>query len=89
MEVQPTDSPAEPNFDKLVKHLGNATRLLIDCGDELVENILSEKIDLIKKFATDAACRALMVERMVKGETGDDTEEFSWNISTDVRYGKL
>ena len=46
----------------------------------------SEKIDVLTKFATDSACRAFMVERIVRGDV-EEAEEVSWNISTDVRYG--
>ena len=81
------DPPSEPDIKRLIKHLSCATRLLIDCSDEPLETLIGEKSDLVKKFVTDPACRAFMVERIVKGDV-DDTEEVTWNISTDVRYGK-
>ena len=36
-------------------------------------------------FGTNIDNLALMVERVVRGD-GDEEEEISWNLSTDVRY---
>lgn len=85
MEGQ-VEPPSEPDIKCLIKHIAAATRLLIDCGDESLEDVIGEKSDLVKKFATDTACRAFMIERIVRGDV-EDAEEVSWNISTDVRYG--
>ena len=87
MEAQVENAPSELDPGILIKHIARATAVLIDCGDENVEELVAEKTELVRKFATDQACRAFMIERIVRGDV-EDAEEVSWNISTDVRYGK-
>jgi dynein heavy chain 1 len=80
------DPGSGPDLEILSKHILNATQLLLDAGDvESLKSLVKEKTDLLKKFASDPSCRALMVERVVRGD-GDEEEEISWNLSTDVRY---
>lgn len=73
MDSQPQDgggaAAAPPGVDVniLSNHILNATLLLLDSSNmEHLSSAVKDKADLLKKFASDAACRALMVERLVK-----------------------
>ena len=71
MDSQPQDgggaAPPSVDVNILSNHILNATLLLLDSSNmEHLSSAVKDKADLVKKFASDAACRALMVERLVK-----------------------
>ena len=77
-----------PDVPALCKHICNSTRLLIDCGaSDPLDQLCVEKTEMIRKFATDVGCRALMVEKNIQGTDIDEEADITWSISTDVRYG--
>ncbi len=77
-----------PDVPALCKHICNSTRLLIDCGaSDPLDQKCVEKTEMIRKFATDVGCRALMVEKNIQGTDIDEEADITWSISTDVRYG--
>lgn len=82
------DVPVGPDVPALCKHICNSTRLLIDCGaSDPLDQKCVEKTEMIRKFATDVGCRALMVEKNIQGTDIDEEADITWSISTDVRYG--